>query len=370
MMAAQVRIEDLHHPEGGHAQIVFTGIGGTVADWLIIRRFEHQENHLSPEGWQGPETHIAPLEVADVPGGVALTVGPDVTQWLEYGERIEIALVDTTYRAIAMWPEIGGWVGQRRSGRTAISSQARPAAPRSPPQAPVQAAGQPTIAPGLDVTVFAPRPILPPPPPLPVAPLPPAPPIAPPAGVAAGQGSARRRNTWIAAAVLLVILGAGGGYYGYTEGWWLRSDVAPTVATPPTSPPNPTTADPTPPGQVDLATLVNRPPEEVFRMAEQLYGQGSYTIAFSLFDDASRRGYGPAHTRIATFYDPATFQQDKPFQRPNPRKALEHYESAITAGDESARGPRDALVDRLRATARGNDQAAREAQTLLRELRL
>ena len=161
---------------------------------------------------------------------------------------------------------------------------------------------------------------------------------------------------------------------GSTFGFKFSLENEGAVAIPPTNPPPPTTADPTPtnppPGQVDLATLVNRPPEEVFRMAEQLYGQGSYTIAFSLFDDASRRGYGPAHTRIATFYDPATFEQDKPFQRPNPRKALEHYESAIAAGDESARGPRDALVERLRATARGNDPAAREAQTLLRDLRL
>jgi hypothetical protein len=105
-------------------------------------------------------------------------------------------------------------------------------------------------------------------------------------------------------------------------------------------------------------------------MAEQLYAQGSYTIAFSLLDDASRRGYAPAHTRIATLYDPATFQQDKPFQRPNPRKALEHFDAAIAAGDESARAPRDALVGRLRDAARGSDPAAREAQAVLRDLRL
>src|SRR5262249_58629726 len=121
MMGVQARIEDLHHPEGGHAQIVFAGIRGVGAEWLIIRRFEHQENYLSPEGWRGPETHVAPLEVAEVPGGIALTLGPDVTEWLDYAERIEIVLVDTPYRAVASWPEVGGWTGQRRrGGRTVI----------------------------------------------------------------------------------------------------------------------------------------------------------------------------------------------------------------------------------------------------------
>jgi hypothetical protein len=360
MMAVQVRIEDLHHPEGGHAQIVFTGVGRVAAEWIVIRRFENQENYLSPEGWRGPETHIAPLEVADVPGGVALTIGPDVTEWLEYGERIEVALVDSTYRAIALWPEIGGWTGQRRrSGRTVIGSHARPPAPR--PQQPPPQQPQPTVVPGLQNTVIAPRSVLPPaPPPAPV-PVPPAP---PPAAAAA---PASRRNSWIAALVLLLILGAGGGYYGYNE--WLRPDDAPPAPPSPPVPPNPPVAtDPNAP--VDLATLVNRPPEEVFRMAEQLYTQGSYSIAFSLFDDASRRGYGPAHTRIATFYDPATFQEGKPFQRANPRKALEHFDAAIAAADDSARAPREALVERLREVARGTDPAAREAQAVLRDNRL
>src|SRR5262245_38892192 len=159
-MAVQVRIEDLHHPEGGHAQIVFTGIAPSTAEWIIIRRFENQENYLSPEGWRGPETHIAPLEVGDVPGGIAMTVGPDVTEWLEYGERIEIALVDTPYRGIALWPEIGGWTGQRRrSGRTVIGSNARPPAPQQ------QQPPQPTVVPALQNTVITPRPVLPPPPP-------------------------------------------------------------------------------------------------------------------------------------------------------------------------------------------------------------
>ncbi len=376
-MAVQVRIDDLHHPEGGHARIVFTGVGQVVAEWIVIRRFDNQDNYLSPEGWRGPETQIAPLEVADVPGGVALTVGPDVTEWLEYGQRIEVALVDTPCRAIALWPEIGGFVGQRRrSGRTVIGSLGggqrgpqggSPARPAARP--PAQPQGQPTVVPGLQATVFAPRPVIaappppepPAPPPLPPPqlqppplPQPPPRPVAPPA-----PASSTRRNSLIAALVLLLIVGAGGGYYGYNA--WFGPDGT-------TAPPGPPSVPPANP--VDLASLVNRPPEEVFRMAETLYAQGSYTIAFSLFDDASRRGHGPAHTRIASFYDPATFEQGKPFQRPNPRRALEHYDAAIAAHDESARAPRDALVERLREAARGSDPAAREAQAVLRDMRL
>src|SRR5262249_17359983 len=153
--------------------------------------------------------------------------------------RIEVSVVDTTYRAIALWPEIGGWVGnRRRSGRTVIGSRARPAAPRSPAGQATQGPGQTAFPPSDQGTLIAPRPGRAPPPP----PLPP-PPRAPPARApgcprrrgppaAAGRSPARRRNTWIAAAVLLLILGAGGGYYGYTEGWWLRSDVEPAPPAP------------------------------------------------------------------------------------------------------------------------------------------
>ncbi len=163
-----------------------------------------------------------------------------------------------------------------------------------------------------------------------------------------------RRRVWpIVTGLALVVMLAGGGYYAY-ETWWKPPDER--IATPVSA--------------IDLASLVNRSPEEVFRMGETLWNQGSYDVALLLFEDSSRRGYGPAHTRIGKLYDPASFQAGRPFQRPNPRKAIEHFDAAANAGDAAARPLREALVQRLRETARGSDAGAREAQTIIQELRL
>ena len=339
-MGAQVRIEDLNHPEGGHARIVFDGVGRIAVSAITIRRFDHRDNYLSVEGWRGSEAPIQPQHVETSGGTATIVIGPDVTEWLEYGERLEIGRLvaghgGTAASAIALWPEIGSFTGHRRRSGKIVSG----AAPRRP--APILA---PAPAPAA-----APPP--PPPPPIATVVLQPAqPPAAPPPTPAPAR---RRSGVGLLAALVALCALAGGGYYGYQR-WW---NVPPETVAPPTT-------------ALDLATLVNRSPEEVFRMGETLWAQGSYDVALLLFEDASRRGFARAHTRIGQLYDPATFQANRPFQRPNMRKALEHFDAAIAGGDANARPLREALVQRLREAARGSDAAAREAQTIIQELRL
>lgn len=340
-MGAQVRIEDLNHPEGGHARVVFDGVGRLTVESILIRRFDQRENFLSVEGWRGAETPIQPQSVEASGGSIAVVIGPDVTEWLEYGERIEIGLVAPgqivpTHTGMALWPEIGSFTGHRRGRGRIVSGTAarpRPAAPPPPPPPP-----PPRPAPAAAPTVIAPRPVA-------IVPAPAPPPAPAPA----------KRRAWPLVAGLLVFfaLAGAGGYYGYRT-WW--------------NPPDERIATPT--SAIDLASLVNRSPEEVFRMGETLWNQGSYDVALLLFEDSSRRGYGPAHTRIGRLYDPASFQAGRPFQRPNMRKAIEHFDAAAAAGDAAARPLREALVQRVREAARGSDAAAREAQAIVQELRL
>ncbi|MBL8836748.1 MAG: hypothetical protein JNL66_10900 [Alphaproteobacteria bacterium] len=337
-MGAQVRIEDLNHPEGGHARIVFDGVGRMTVESILIRRFDQRENFLSVEGWRGAETPIQPQSVEAAGSAIAVVIGPDVTEWLDYGERIEVGLVAPgqivpAQSGMALWPEIGSFTGHRRGRGRIVSGTAprpRPAAVPPPPPRP---------APPAPPTVIAPRPI-----PVPAAPPPPP---------APAPAAARRRVMPIVAGLILLAALAGGGYYAYETWWKVPED---RIATPLSA--------------LDLASLVNRSPEEVFRMGETLWNQGSYDVALLLFEDSSRRGYGPAHTRIGKLYDPATFQAGRPFQRANARKALEHFDAAAAAGDAAARPLRQALVERLRETARGSDAPAREAQTIIQELRL
>lgn len=98
--------------------------------------------------------------------------------------------------------------------------------------------------------------------------------------------------------------------------------------------------------------------------------QRSFDLALLAFEDAARRGHGPAHTAIGRMYDPATHQRGQPFQNPNPRKAVEHYMKAIEGGHAAARPLLDALTTRLRQQASGTGREAQEAQEILRDFRL
>jgi hypothetical protein len=370
-----VRIEDVRHPDGGHALIVFTGSGMAAADGLIIRRFDRVENNLSHEGWRGPESRLQPLSVDASGNELRILVGPDVTEWIEFGERVELALPGGNVRALASWPEIGAFTGgdvrrwrRLMSGQRAVHTQPRAPLPPepapTPPPLPVMPPAAP-FSPAEPATMIGPRPI---PPPLPAAP-------------PAAKG---RNSAFISGVVIVALLGAAGGagYWYYDN--YVREQTPPQSPPPPPppiaqspppppvaqpqSPPPPPVAQADPTNQAELgARVAGLSPQQSFELAERLWRQRSFDLALLAFEDSAGRGHGPAHAAIARMYDPATHQPNQPFQRPNPRKAVEHYAKALEAGHNDARAPLQALVANLRQQAGGSGGPAQEAERILRE---
>src|SRR5262249_46933033 len=133
---------------------------------------------------------------------------------IEYGERIEIELLDTGLQGVASWPEVASYTGTGNPrGRRLMSSQAslRQAFQPRPPGATVAPPPAPQMG-GPGATVIAPRPMFPPPPPN----LPPPPPYVPPP---AQRAPAKKGRGWMHALALLLcllfVLGAGGVAWQY-----------------------------------------------------------------------------------------------------------------------------------------------------------
>src|SRR5882724_1567666 len=167
---AGIRIEDCNHPDGGYAGVIFDGTTNITPRDIMIRRFDTQQNYLSENGWQSFEATITPETVEMGRNDIYVTLGPQVTQWLEYGERIEIELLDSGLQGVASWPEIASYTGGAGGrGRRMMGSQAglrqafqpRAASPPSPPVADTTAV--PGAVPGAQATVIAPRAMFPPP---------------------------------------------------------------------------------------------------------------------------------------------------------------------------------------------------------------
>src|ERR1043165_3282571 len=112
---------------------------------IMVRRFDTQQNYLSENGWQSFEATITPETVEMGRNDIYVTLGPQVTQWLEYGERIEGELLDTGLQGVASWPEISSYTGGAGGrGRRMMASQgsmrqafqSRQTPPNAPPNAP------------------------------------------------------------------------------------------------------------------------------------------------------------------------------------------------------------------------------------------
>lgn len=348
MASVQARIEDLRHAQGGHARIVVPGEGATVPEAVVVRRFDRVENYLSPDGWRVPLTRITPVAVETQGRDLTIDIGPDLTEWLEFGERIAIELPNGT-QAQAIWPEIGAYLGgDPRKWRQLVGHRTQRRDPLPPSIPPAGAAAAPVPLPD------------------PVVQTPIAAQLPKPRGFA---------GVWIALVILLLATGGGFAYWrGYLDpaiaqvsSWWSPRPTA--VAN---RPPAATPEAPRPPADLiaTIEQIAGQPPAEAFRIAERLWAQGSYDLAFQAFQDAATRGFGPANLAIGRMYDPPTFQQGRPFQRANRQQAVIAYQRALEAGVAEARPLVDRLACEILQASRGTDVAAAEARAFLQQAQL
>ncbi|MFE0752571.1 serine/threonine-protein kinase [Inquilinus sp. NPDC058860] len=188
------------------------------------------------------------------------------------------------------------------------------------------------------------------------------------AGVPASPPVLAGHRRWITAATAVVVLGAAGGAV------WMSRTEPPPSPEPPTTPggqpaapaspapnpppspappgatagmgtvppPSPTKPSPADPGTLrQIATL---PVAEMFEAGRRLLDVGNADAALVVWEEASRRGSGPAALGIARFYDPAGFGTGpNPFNTPNADKAREFYRLALARGMDEARQRLDAL---------------------------
>lgn len=387
MTSCPIRIEELDHPEGGHAAIVFVAVPVEQPTALTIRRFDQIDDYLSENGWQSFEVPVTPSAIDVTDSEVRVALGPAITQWIEYGERLQFGLVGTPLHGTALWPEIASYTGSTgHHGRRLVAGRGlgrvRPAAPPIPPPRP-----QPQPQPA---TVIAP--------------------LAPPTPVLAAQPTdrpvdaepPRRRGAMAMGFVAIVAAGlVGFGVWQYREcGAVLCMNgnapqppaPPPTPTPPPPAPPPPPLPPPTPPAPTpvtppppslpapaadqtpacsspyDERCLAARTSEDILRDAQALMAQGSLDAGLLMLEYVVQRGHPAGMVALGRLYDPVGFQPGRPFQRPNPRRAGELYGRALAAGDPDAAGLRDALLAWLRVDAAGGGATAEDSRRTLEAL--
>lgn len=155
---------------------------------------------------------------------------------------------------------------------------------------------------------------------------------------------------------IILLIGAAGAFY-----WFVLKG--------PSTPPSLTEA---PPPQVEaltweqlIASLADKPGQEIRQHGVRFYQAGDPDKAFLLFKQAAKKGDGWSAMVIGEMYDPATFAakdfdpKRTAFTKPNPRKALQWYDQAVDNGETQASERRDKLILELRAAAANGDQGAR-----------
>ena len=165
-----------------------------------------------------------------------------------------------------------------------------------------------------------------------------------------------RPKRWLAPALgLLALLLIIGGVWraGLFDHWLEPSPPAPTP-TPAPSPPVPPTPAPAPapqpaptPGPAhnwrsELLDYVGKTPEptgdKLFELGQGAAKGGDLETALLAFEEAMKRGSGPALRAIGRWYDPAYYSaQSSPFSKPNPEQAALYYKRAIDAGVDDAK---------------------------------
>lgn len=379
MTSCPIRIEELDHPDGGHAAIVFVAVAPAQPTALTIRRFDQIDDYLSENGWQSFEVPVTPLAIDVTATEVRVALGPSITQWIEYGERLQFGLVGTPLQGTALWPEIASYTGstgphRRRlvagRGLGRVGGTAAPVFPPPPPRPPQPAT---VIAPQAPPTILA----------------------AQPADRPVDAEPPRRRGAVVAGLFALVVAGlAGFGAWQYRECGavfcWSTDTPPPPVPQPPPAPPAPPPPVPQPPppppppapppaapvveqapacsSPYDERCLAARAPEDLLRDAQALMSQGSLDAGLLMLEYLVQRGHAAGMVALGRLYDPVGFQPGRPFQRPNPRRAGELYARALAAGDPDAGGLRDGLLAFLRADIAGGGATAEESRRTLEAL--
>ncbi len=77
---------------------------------------------------------------------------------------------------------------------------------------------------------------------------------------------------------------------------------------------------------------------EIYTVASGFIARGDPDTALVLFEQAAGKGHGPAALAIGEMYDPVLWgEAPSPFSKPNPRKAREWYENAVSLGNDAGR---------------------------------
>lgn len=120
-------VEDRSRAEGGHAVILLRGVD-RMAGAFRFRLRPVEQDAVGPDAAALAEEDLAPLVIDVRPEGLALTVGPDITERpsLVPGTVLEITLPDADVRGELLWPAV---TPQARPKRRNIMTRRSPSDP-------------------------------------------------------------------------------------------------------------------------------------------------------------------------------------------------------------------------------------------------
>jgi outer membrane biosynthesis protein TonB len=338
-MADEVRLtieEDTGAPPG-HARLRLEGIGQLADPKFRLRRLDAEPEHLGPQGWQNSPALLAPDALEDEAGAVVLKVGPAVVDRMAADAPIELELPALGLTVRSYWPDIAP-----SPGAADLTVALATRAPRQP-AAPVRpAALPPAPEPVAPATPPEPEPL--PHEPAPPAPAPPEPVPPPPAPRPAPVPKPRR---WLAPALglLALLLVVGGAWQaGLFDRFFEPPAPEPGPAPAPAPAPGPTPApapvpapEPARDWRAELLEYVRNTPDpaadRLFELGQGAAAAGDRETALLAFEEAMKRGSGPAILAIGRWYDPAYYRAgNSPFSGANPEQAAIYYQRAIEAG--------------------------------------
>ncbi len=186
-----------------------------------------------------------------------------------------------------------------------------------------------------------------------------------------------RPKRWLGPAIglLALLLILGGIWQAGLLDRWLEPSPPEPIATPAPPTPVPPTPTPTPAPapapqpaptptptpepahnwRAELLDYVGKTPEptgdRLFELGQGAAQGGDLETALLAFEEAMKRGSGPALRAIGRWYDPAYYSaQSSPFSKANPEQAALYYKRAIDAGVSEAEADLRALCTGEHAT--------------------